>query len=43
MLQVDYARPAPMSDRGHVLANPEDREQFIRTLRRFAPQATFDV
>ena len=43
MLQVDYARPAPMSDRGYVLANPEDREQFIRTLRRFAPQATFDV
>jgi hypothetical protein len=43
MLQVDYSRPAPMSDRGYVLANPEDREQFIRTLRRFAPQATFDV
>jgi hypothetical protein len=42
-LEVDYARTAPMSDRGHILANPEDREQFIRTLRRLAPQATFEV
>jgi hypothetical protein len=42
-LEVDYFRPAPMSDRGHVLANPEDRDQFIRTLRRLAPQATFEV
>jgi hypothetical protein len=42
-LEVDYSRPAPMSDRGHILANPEDRDQFIRTLRRLAPQATFEV
>jgi hypothetical protein len=32
-----------MSDRGHVLANPEDREQFIAAMHRFAPQATFEV
>jgi len=43
LLEVDYARPAPMSDRGHILASPEDRDRFIRTLRKFAPQATFEV
>jgi hypothetical protein len=42
-LRLDYARPAPMSDRGQIRANPEDREQFIRTLHRYAPQATFEV
>lgn len=42
-LEVDYARPAPMSARGHILANPEDREQFIAAMHRFAPQATFEV
>jgi len=42
-LRVDYARPAPMSERGYIRANPEDREQFIRAVRRFAPQATFEV
>jgi hypothetical protein len=42
-LRVDYARPAPMSEQGHILANPEDRVKFIATLRRFAPQATFEV
>jgi hypothetical protein len=43
VLEVDYARPAPMSDRGHILASPEDRQQFIAALRRFAPQAAFEV
>jgi len=42
-LAIDYARPAPISDRGSVIANPEDRQQFIDALRRFAPQASFDV
>jgi len=32
-----------MSDRGHILADPEDRDRFIAALRRSAPQATFDV
>jgi hypothetical protein len=43
LLEVDFARPAPMSDRGHILAHPQDREHFIRALRRFAPQADFEV
>jgi hypothetical protein len=42
-LAVDYARPAPMSDHGQIIANPEDRLQFIAALRRFAPNAEFDV
>jgi hypothetical protein len=42
-LAVDYARGAPMSERGHIVANPADREQFIAVLHRFAPQATFEV
>jgi hypothetical protein len=42
-LAIHYARPAPMSDKGDVIANPDDRQQFIAALRRFAPQATFDV
>lgn len=40
---VDYGRPAPMSDRGSVIANPADRAEFIAALRRFAPQADFEV
>jgi len=42
-LQIDYARPAPLSERGHILANPEDRPAFLAALRQFAPQATFQV
>ena len=42
-LEVDYSRPAPMSDRGQVLANPDDRRGFIKELRRFASQAEFEV
>lgn len=43
VLAIDYFRSAPMSDRGSVIANPEDRQQFLSTLRRYAPQAVFDV
>jgi hypothetical protein len=42
-LAVYYARPEPMSDRGSIIANPEDRAQFVAALRRYAPQAKFDV
>lgn len=42
-LAIHYARSTPMSDRGDVIADPEDRQQFIAALRRFAPHATFDV
>lgn len=43
VLAIDYVRPAPMSDRGSIIVNPEDRQQFLANLRRSAPQATFDV
>jgi hypothetical protein len=42
-LVVNHDRLAPMSDRGSIVANPEDRERFVRALRRFAPQAEFEV
>jgi hypothetical protein len=43
MLEVDYFRAAPMSDRSRILANPDDRRGFIQELRKFAPQADFNV
>lgn len=42
-LAIDFARSAPMSDRGTVIANPEARSQFIGALRKFAPKAEFEV
>jgi hypothetical protein len=42
-LVLHYARPAPLSDSGTVVAAPDDRQQFLSDLHRFAPQATFDV
>jgi hypothetical protein len=42
-LEIEYARPAPKSDRGSVIANPEDRSGFLAALHRFATQASFDV
>lgn len=42
-LIVDHTQLEPMSDRGTIVANPEDRAGFLRTLHRFAPQARFDV
>jgi hypothetical protein len=40
-LAVHYARSAPMSDRGSVIANPDDRKQFLAGLRRYAPLTVF--
>jgi hypothetical protein len=42
-LEIDYARPAPIYDRGSVIANPDDRSGFLSALRRFATQANFEV
>jgi len=42
-LVVDHVRMAPLSERGSILANPEDRSEFIHALHRRAPQAIFDV
>jgi hypothetical protein len=33
-LAVHYARSAPMSDQGSVIANPDDRDHFLADLRR---------
>lgn len=42
-LAVNYARPAPISDRGVlVLFKPADRDGLVRALRAHAPQAAFD-
>lgn len=42
-LAVEYARPAPMSDRGELLIQPADRNTLVRTLRAHAPQADFEI
>jgi hypothetical protein len=42
-LAVWYVNPASRSGRSYIVANPEDRKDFIAALRRFAPLAIFDV
>ena len=43
VLEIQYARDAPLSDRGTVIANPGDREQFLAAIHMFAPRAAFDL
>jgi hypothetical protein len=42
-LAIHYSRRGPMSDDGSIIANPQDRQQFLVELHRYAPQAVFDV
>jgi hypothetical protein len=42
-LSIEYARSAPMSDRGTVIANPENREAFLSEIRGHAPQARLEI
>jgi len=42
-LVIDCIHPGPMIERKTILVDPRDREEFLATLRGFAPQATFDV
>ena len=45
-LVVDFTRTpevTPYTGRDRLIATPGDRESFIREVRRFAPQAVFDV
>jgi Bacterial PH domain len=42
-LAVEYARPAPMSDRGQLLIQPTDRYALVRALRAHAPQADYEI
>lgn len=42
-LSIEFTRAEPSASRGRVIAHPEDRDKFIATLRRFAPDAIFDV
>ena len=41
-LSVDYARAAPMSDRGELVFQPAVREALVRALRAHAPSAEFE-
>ena len=40
-LKIEYRRKGFGPRIGHVLVNPADRDQFLDTLRRFAPQAEY--
>jgi hypothetical protein len=42
-LEIKFNRAAPLSECGHVIANPEDRGSFIAALHRFASHAEFEV
>jgi hypothetical protein len=42
-LAIDYFSSAPLSHQGRIVACPEDRAGFLAALRKFAPQAVFDV
>jgi hypothetical protein len=42
-LAVEYARSAPMSDRGELLIQPADRNTLVRALRAHAPQADYEI
>ena len=42
-LEINFDRSPPMSERGSVIANPEDRGGFIAAVRKFAPMAEFEV
>ena len=42
-LAIHYARSAPLSDSGTVVATPQDRQQFLADLHRYAPKAAFDA
>jgi hypothetical protein len=42
-VSVYYDRPASKSGFGYVVTGPEHRMQFIEAVRKFAPQATFDL
>jgi hypothetical protein len=42
-LIVDHAQPGSGSDRGTIVAQPEDRAGFISDLQKYAPKADFEV
>lgn len=42
-IAIEFARSAPLSNRGSVIASPEHREDFLTELRRRAPQAALEV
>jgi hypothetical protein len=41
-IKVEYARTAPLSDRGRLLIQPADRDALVRALRTRAPQANVE-
>jgi len=40
---VDHSRLEPLSDRGRMVANPDDEAGFIAALRRYATQAEIEL
>ena len=40
-LKIEYRRHGLGAKSGHILASPRDRDQFLDTLRHFAPQVEF--
>jgi|GEM_PF-2547308 len=41
--QIDFARSAPLSDRGTIYASPADRDSFLAELRQHAPHAEMNI
>jgi hypothetical protein len=42
-LDIEYARAGPLSDRGHIVLLPLERQSFVLALRTHVPQAVFDL
>ncbi len=40
---IEFARAAPLSSRGTIIANPGDHNEFLSALRRYACNARFEV
>lgn len=40
---IEFARPAPLSIRGTLIASPGDRDSFLSALRHYACNARFEI
>lgn len=42
-IAIEFVRPAPLSSRGTIIANPQESTAFLSALRRNASHARFEI